>query len=108
MGIKEQNNNFQNSENETGQNFNGANIGNQNNYFLNFKFDWIFKKYKSNQISSFQFGFLFFSRFPGTLYRNFSDNIAFEKATYSANFHPIEPCKPVVAMHIGNLFKIPM
>ena len=63
MRIKEQNNNFQNSENETGQNFNGANIGNQNNYFLNFKFDWIFKKYKSNQISSFQFGFLFFSRF---------------------------------------------
>ena len=38
MNIINQNNNFQNSENGTGQNFDAANIGNQNNYFLNFKF----------------------------------------------------------------------
>ena len=33
MELKNQNNNFLNSKNNTAQNFNGANIGNQNNYY---------------------------------------------------------------------------
>lgn len=62
MNIINQNNNFQNSENGTGQNFNGANIGNQNNYFFIFNLDWIFKSFNNKDLSSKQFLFLLFSK----------------------------------------------
>ena len=62
MNIINQNNNFQNSENGTGQNFNGANIGNQNNYFFIFNLDWIIKSYNNKDLSSKQFLFLLFSK----------------------------------------------
>ena len=62
MEIINQNNNFQNSENGTGQNFNGANIGNQNNYFFIFNLDWIFKSFNNKDLSSKQFLFLLFSK----------------------------------------------
>lgn len=62
MNIINQNNNFQNSENGTGQNFNGANIVNQNNYFYIFNLDWIFKSFNNKDLSSKQFLFLLFSK----------------------------------------------
>lgn len=62
MLIHNQTNNFQNSKNETPQYFKGANIENQKNYFLIFQFDWIFEKFKNENLNLKQFLFLFFSR----------------------------------------------
>ncbi len=62
MLIHNQTNNFQNSKNETPQYFKGANIENQKNYFLSFQFDWIFEKFKNENLNLKQFLFLFFSR----------------------------------------------
>lgn len=55
MSITNQTNNFQNSKNETAQNYNAANIENLNNHFFIFKFDWIFKKFKNENLSWKQF-----------------------------------------------------
>ncbi len=60
--VNNQNNNFQNSENGTRQNFNGANIANQNNYFFIFNLDWIFKSFNNKKLNTKQFTFLLFSR----------------------------------------------
>jgi hypothetical protein len=60
MSIINQTNNFQNSKNETSQDFKGANIENQKNYFLVFQFDWIFKSFKNKDLSTKQFLFLLF------------------------------------------------
>lgn len=62
MGIINQTNNFQNSNNDTTQNFENANIQNQKNYFLIFQFDWIFEEFKNENLNLKQFLFLFFSR----------------------------------------------
>lgn len=40
----------------------GIGIQNQKNYFLIFQFDWIFKKFKNENLNWKQFIFLFFSR----------------------------------------------
>ena len=51
-----------NSKSKTTQHFKGANIKNQKNYFLIFQFDWIFEKFKNENLNLKQFLFLFFSR----------------------------------------------
>lgn len=62
MSIINQTNNFQNSENETAQNYNGATIENQNNNFFIFNLDWIFQNFKNKNLSLKQFLFLLFSK----------------------------------------------
>lgn len=61
-----QNNNFQSSKNKLRRSSlvdnKGANIQNQKNYFLIFQFDWIFEKFKNENLNLKQFLFLFFSR----------------------------------------------
>ena len=90
MGINNQNNNFQNSENNTAQNFNGATIGNITNKYLLHKEKEVVLKYNFDgklinenellvdllSIDNFSFSFKVISE---DIYSNFYEDKHWEK-----------------------------